>query len=129
MQLPLTVVFWVGPARTVFPVIEDKLGPDNESAQLKVTVTGDRFVHVPEVYGVLLGPAVAVPVTTGGVLSIRTGPNDSGAFVATFPALSVQLPLAPTPLAVVSCVNVCVPVGEPGTTPEFATGEALSTQV
>jgi hypothetical protein len=47
---------------------------------------------------------------------------------ATFPALSLQLPLALTPLAGVSCVKVCDPVGEFGTTPEFATDDALSTQ-
>ena len=112
----------------MLPVVDPGLGPDSVSLQLKETVTGDWAVQVPAIYGALFGPAVALPVTTGGVLSMRIGPNASGAFIDTLPALSVQLPLEFTPAAVVSCVNVCEPVGEPGATPEFAfAAEVLST--
>jgi hypothetical protein len=84
MQLPWTFLFCVGPARTVFPVVEFGFAPESVSVQLKVTVTGDCFVQVPAVYGVLFGPTVALPVTTGGVLSIMIGPKESplGGFVA-----------------------------------------------
>ena len=76
-----------------------------------------------------LPPAVAEPVTVGAVKSILTGPNDSGALVATLPALSEQEPLALVPAIGVSCVKVCDPEGDPAARPEFTcNGEALSTQ-
>jgi hypothetical protein len=98
------------PAPSVDSVVGDdeEATPDNESAQLKLTVTGVLFQPEPFAKGEL------PPVMEGGVVSTFTGPN---ARVETFPAASMHFPVIVCPALEVSLAIVVFPIGYPEAIP------------